>query len=170
MSRRGRKPKPTAVKVVTGNPGKRALAGDWVAPTRRSTALPPPTHLDAYAKAEWKRLAGELTMLGTLTNLDRGPFVAYCQAWSTYRQAEDALAAAARKDKTGLGGLVTTTKAGNTIQNPLVGIRNQALRSMVKYAAEFGFTPSSRVRVQDAAPGVAARKAAAPKADDFFGD
>jgi phage terminase small subunit len=55
---RGRKPKPNALKVLAGNPGKRpikeelAVAGD----------VPDcPDHLDERAQKEWKRL---VTMLG----------------------------------------------------------------------------------------------------------
>ena len=67
-----------------------------------------------------------------------------------------------------MGAMLMRTKAGNTIQNPLIGIRNQAMRNMVRYAAEFGFTPSSRVRVQEGAPAGARKGQEA--ADEFFGD
>ncbi len=167
MTKRGRKPKPTHLKLVTGNPGKRPIGEDWVKPAKRETAMPPPKHLDAYAATEWRRLSKELTTLGTLTNVDRAAFAAYCQSWSIYLHAQEALDDLARKDETGMGAMLMRTKQGNTIQNPLLGIRNQAMRNMVRYAAEFGFTPSSRVRVQDAAPGQARRQAQAP-GDDFF--
>lgn len=152
MTKRGRPPKPTHLKLVTGNPGKRPIPDDWVKPSKLDKAPPPPKHLDAYAAAEWRRLAKELATLGTLTNLDRGPFAAYCQAWSIYLHAQEAIDDMARKDDTGMGAMLMRTKAGNVIQNPLIGIRNQAMKNMVRYAAEFGFTPSSRVRVQDGAP------------------
>ena len=44
-------------------------------------------------------------------------------------------------------GLILRTKSGNVIQNPLVGAANKAMADMVRYAAEFGLTPSSRTRV-----------------------
>jgi P27 family predicted phage terminase small subunit len=44
-------------------------------------------------------------------------------------------------------GLIIRTKAGNAIQNPLVGAANKAMADMVRYAAEFGLTPSARTRV-----------------------
>ena len=168
MTKPGRKRKPTHLKLVTGNPGRRPI-GDWVKPARRETVMPPPAHLDAYAAAEWKRLATELTTMGPLTNVDRGPFAAYCQAWSIYLHAQVAIDDLARKDETGMGAMLMRTLSGNTIQNPLIGIRNQAMRNMVRYAAEFGFTPSSRVRVQDAAPGQATRHRQTD-AEDFFGN
>jgi P27 family predicted phage terminase small subunit len=167
MTQRGRRPKPSYLKVVTGNPGKRPIGEDWVKPEPPKRPIAAPALLDRYAKAEWTRLAPGLHKLGLLTFLDRGPFVAYCQAWSIYRHAQEALDDLSRKDDSGLGGMLMRTKAGNTIQNPLIGIRNKALRDMVRYAAEFGFTPSARARVQDAAPKAA--KGAASGAS-FFDD
>ncbi len=45
------------------------------------------------------------------------------------------------------GGLMIKTSNGNAIQNPLVGTANKAVSDMVRYAAEFGMTPSARVRL-----------------------
>lgn len=167
--RPGRPAKPTHLKLVAGNPGKRP-AVDWVSPKQRGQAMPAPAHLDAHAKAEWRRLAKEITLLGTLTNVDRAAFTAYCQSWSTYLRAQEAIDKRAKDPKT-FGGMILTTAAGNMIQDPLVGIRNVALRDLMRYASEFGFTPASRVRVQDAAPAVA-RKAAqtGDAAGKFFDD
>lgn len=173
MTRRGRPPKPSHLKLVTGNPGKRPIQEDWVKPKARVKPLAPPEHLDALAAKEWKRLAGQLTTLGTLTDIDRAAFSAYCQAWSIYVHAQEAIDDLARKDDSGMGAMLITTKSGNTIQNPLLGIRNQAMKNMVRYAAEFGFTPASRVRVQDAAPGAAASAAQRQRAaggSEFFDD
>lgn len=44
-------------------------------------------------------------------------------------------------------GLIIKTKSGNLIQNPLVGAANKAMADTVRYAAEFGMTPSARTRV-----------------------
>ena len=50
-------------------------------------------------------------------------------------------------------GLMIKTTNGNPIQNPLVGIANKAAAAMVRYAAEFGMTPSARSRVEGAPAG-----------------
>ena len=44
--------------------------------------------------------------------------------------------------------LLIKTKEGNIIQQPLVGIANKAKADMVRFAAEFGMTPSSRARIE----------------------
>ncbi|WP_223428545.1 phage terminase small subunit P27 family [Tateyamaria pelophila] len=88
----------------------------------------------------------ELTALKILSVLDRGALAAYCQAYGRWNAAETALALMAAKDAV-TDGLVIRTKSGNLIQNPLVGTANKAMADMVRYAAEFGLTPSARTRV-----------------------
>ena len=50
------------------------------------------------------------------------------------------------------GGLMIKTSNGNAIQNPLVGTANKAAADMMRYAAEFGMTPSARTRITAEAP------------------
>ena len=45
------------------------------------------------------------------------------------------------------GGLMIKTSNGNAIQNPLAGTANKAASDLVRYAIEFGMTPSARVRL-----------------------
>ena len=142
---RGRKPRPTHLKLVTGNPGKRALNHDE---PQLAAGLPaPPPELSEDAQTEWRRVAARLRKAGMLTTLDRAALAAYCQAFGRWRQAERALAKMAELDPT-TGGLLIKTKEGNAIQNPLVGVANKAMADMVRYATEFGMTPSARSRIQ----------------------
>ena len=74
---RGRKPKPTALKIAQGNPGKRAING---AEPKPPTSLPDcPPHLSPEAQAEWHRIAESLNKIGLLTQIDRTTMAAYCQ-------------------------------------------------------------------------------------------
>lgn len=147
---RGRKPRPTHLKLVTGNPGRRPFNA---AEPRPEAGLPaPPAELGSDAKNEWRRVARRLQALGLLTPCDRAALAAYCQAFGRWRQAERALAAMAKADPL-TGALMIRTKEGNAIQNPLVGIANKAMADMVRYAAEFGMTPSARSRIAGAADG-----------------
>jgi P27 family predicted phage terminase small subunit len=141
---RGRKPRPTHVKLVTGNPGKRPLNR---AEPRPAGGLPqPPAELTDDAKTEWRRVARALHQAGLLATLDRAALAAYCQAYARWRAAEKALADMAARDPL-TSGLLIKTSNGNAIQNPLVGIANKAAAAMVRYAAEFGMTPSARSRI-----------------------
>jgi P27 family predicted phage terminase small subunit len=139
----GRKPKPTKLKILEGNPGKQRLPkGEPMPDTEMPEA---PEHLDKYAREEWDRLAPGLHALGILYEVDRGPFAAYCKAYSLWRRAEESLA---KKSESNPDlGMVQVTKSGNIIQHTLLGVANKAAADMVRYAAEFGLTPSARARL-----------------------
>lgn len=144
MATRGRKPKPTHLKLVTGNPGKRKLNESEAKPAPHLPTAPP--HLSKEARAEWDRLAEQLYRAGLLSGVDRAALAAYCQAWSRWVQAETAIARMAERD-TLTGGLMVKTSNGNAVQNPLVGTANKAMADVMRYAAEFGMTPSARSRI-----------------------
>ena len=144
MAPRGPKPKPTRLKVLSGTarPHRLNPAEPAIVP-----AVPEaPDHLSPPARTEWDRVTGEMAELGILSSLDRGALAAYAQAYGRWVSAEEALQAMAGKDAV-TAGLVIRTKSGNVIQNPLVGAANKAMADMVRYAAEFGMTPSARTRV-----------------------
>lgn len=155
----GRKPKPTALKLVTGNPGKRALnKNEALIPVSRPKA---PPFLCDDARAEWNRVLETLYSAGLITELDAAALAAYCASYGRWAQAERALR---EGDDDENGGLVTRTATGNIIQNTLVGIANKAAADMVRYAVEFGMTPSARSKVIARAP-----DGKADPAQEFFG-
>ena len=83
---RGRRPLPTAIKELTGNPGKRPLNLDEPQPPK---VIPKcPKHLDENARKEWRRISLELHRLNLLTIVDRAALAAYCQAWGRWVEAE----------------------------------------------------------------------------------
>lgn len=140
----GRKPSPTALKLVKGNPGKRALNKKEA---KLGLAEPtPPEFLNTDAKVEWGRVVGTLYRAGLMTELDRAVLAAYCQAYGRWAQAERALSRMADKDEYNRA-LMVKTHNGTAIQNPLVGTANKAKADMVRYALEFGMTPSARSKV-----------------------
>ena len=138
---RGRKPKPTALKVLEGNPGKRPLNHQEPVMPEPSDAfeVPPPELLgDVVAKAEWTRLAPMLRKARTITEADRSSLVALCQQWSWYLEA---------KNKVSTTGMVVKSPNGYPTPNPYIGIANKALDYCLKLWTELGITPSSRSRV-----------------------
>jgi P27 family predicted phage terminase small subunit len=141
---RGRKPTPTTLRLVKGNPGRRPVNDGE--PNVHSGIPSPPAELNEYARTEWKRVARHLRHSGLLSPIDRAALAAYCQSYGVWRQAEQALARMAAADPTTQGLLIRTSN-GNAVQNPLLGIANKARSDMVRFAAEFGMTPSARSRV-----------------------
>lgn len=142
---RGAKPKPTALKLIQGNPGKRALPKNEPKPKPIKSPRPPVSLGDA-AKKEWNRVTKELASLGLVSNLDTSALAAYCIAFERFKEANEALREVAKKDPLFKGMMIKTT-GGNWIQNPLVGVARRAADDMLKFAAEFGMTPSARSRV-----------------------
>jgi P27 family predicted phage terminase small subunit len=131
----GRRPKPTALKQLAGNPGKRAVNHCEPQPS----GIPDcPEHLDAEAKTEWQRISAELLTLGLLTSVDRAALAAYCASWSRWIAAEKNIAKF---------GAVIKAPSGYPIQSPFVSISNSALDLLRKFLIEFGLSPASRSRL-----------------------
>jgi P27 family predicted phage terminase small subunit len=79
---RGKKPKPTNLKLVTGNPGNRPLDANEPRPAHSIPTCP--AHLSLSAKAEWKRLGQEMHRLRTISQLDRAAMAANCAAYGRW--------------------------------------------------------------------------------------
>jgi P27 family predicted phage terminase small subunit len=135
---RGRKPLPTQIKALRGNPGKRALNHSEPKPDASSVPRAP-RWLNEIGKQEWRRRAGELYRLGLLTRLDQTALAAYCDCYATWRAARDQIAAQ---------GLTIFNAAGIPIKHPAVTVREKAVEQMKQYLSEFGMTPSSRSRIK----------------------
>jgi P27 family predicted phage terminase small subunit len=133
---RGRRPKPTRLKLLTGNPGKRPLNANEPKP---QVAIPEcPLELGPVARREWDRMAAELTSLRILTQLDRAALAAYCGAYAMWAEAT----ASIQKF-----GTMVKSPTGYPVQSPYVSIANRQAEIMMRIASEFGFTPASRSRI-----------------------
>lgn len=133
---RGRRPKPTRLKVLTGNPGKRPLNSEEPKPEIAIPDCPP--ELGPVAQKEWQRLAGELISLRILTKLDRAALAAYCGAYALWAEATENIQKF---------GTMVKSPSGYPIQSPYVAIANRQAEIMMRIASEFGFTPASRSRI-----------------------
>ena len=80
MAQSGRKPKPTAIKKLEGNPGKRQLNENEPKPVKKAPKCP--MWLETEAKKEWRRTARQLEDLGILTEVDMAAFAGTPQAQS----------------------------------------------------------------------------------------
>ena len=136
---KGRKPKPTSIVEIEGNPGKRLHkrgAEPKFAQIRGS--IEPPEHLDAIAAAEWRRLAPDMAAIGLLTEADKVALEAYCTHYSLWRYALHVLQTE---------GMVHTTPNGHKQVSPYDTMIRQHAALMYKFGGEFGLTPASRARI-----------------------
>jgi P27 family predicted phage terminase small subunit len=137
---------PAHLKLMRGNPGHRPLSANEPQPTLAIEATAPPPYLNGDAADEWNRVAQELAHMRLLATSDASVLAAYCQSFARWRAAELALAEMAKRDPI-LRGLMVRSKNGTPMQNPLVGTAARAASDMVRYAAEFGLSPSARARI-----------------------
>ena len=91
MATKGRKPLPTALKVLEGDRGKGRRPINKDEPTPPQNNIKCPDWLMPEAKKEWKRLAPSLIAMGILTDHDMEAFAGYCQAYARWREAEEFL-------------------------------------------------------------------------------
>jgi P27 family predicted phage terminase small subunit len=141
MGLRGPAPKPTAIKRLEGNPGKRKLNEAEPQPTAGVPECP--DYLDEVARREWGRLTSILVAMKVLTEADYIALANLCQGYSTLMNAQKQL------NKTGI---LYKSKSGYIQQSPLLGIIHTQTTIVNNMLREFGLTPSSRTRVAIAEP------------------
>jgi P27 family predicted phage terminase small subunit len=158
----GRRPKPTELKKIQGNPGKRRL--NKSEPRPRAGVPQMPNGMPLEARAEWNRIAPILEKMGVLTAADGAALAAYCKLHAQILQAE----AAIKKF-----GIVTAQFVGEGVvvlkKNPAVTVKAEALRLVKGFLLEFGLTPASRSKLtvsegRDLEPDVKAQD----KLEDFL--
>jgi P27 family predicted phage terminase small subunit len=138
----GRNRKPTAIKKLQGNAGKRKLNAREPKPLIGRPAMP--SHLSKIAVAAWKRLVPILTDMKVLTVADGDALGAYCSAIAQWAMAEGAIA----KYGILLAELDELTGTSVLKTNPAVRVKSDALRHMRSFEGEFGLTPASRSKLQ----------------------
>lgn len=132
----GRKPKPVALKLLAGNPGKRALNKNE---PKAPAALPRcPQHIQGLARQRWHSVGRLLLSMGVFTEADKTALELYCVTYQRWVEAE-----AQVKE---LGSVVRGEK-GNVVQNPYLAVATKAAQELRAILAEFGMTPSSRSRL-----------------------
>jgi phage terminase small subunit len=91
--RTGRPPKPTALKLMTGNPGRRPLPKDEPAPPKGDVLAPAWLKRDRRSMAAWNEYAPKLIEMGVLTVVDVAMFAAWCSLYAEFQKAPDRIPA-----------------------------------------------------------------------------
>lgn len=136
------KPVPTALRLIKGNPSKRAI--NKAEPKKVKANLKVPAHLDPIAKTQWKKLAQTLDDLGVLSQTDLSALEQCCETYARIRR----LRAEIKK----LGGTAyeSVKESGEVLWKayPQVAQLERAETNHKAYLSEIGLTPSSRSKVQ----------------------
>jgi len=144
---RGRKPKPSHLKAVAGNPGKRPLNKNE--PQVVQELSDPPDWFDELQMQYWRN-AINTAPKGLLGTMDREILTVWICAAVMHRKA---VVAQTMVDQGKAAPMLTKTPNGMPVQSPYIGIINKQAQIMIKAAAEMGFTPSSRSRISVKEPG-----------------
>lgn len=140
--------KPTALKVVQGNPGKRALNAAEPDPAYLND-LTPPSWLDPRAAAVWSEIAPGLRNARVLTQIDVPMLGMACVAIAQYRQA----CARVGDQLIVEGALVDDERAADGVKkqgdqiNPWLIVQSMSFKQAMATLREFGMSPSSRSAV-----------------------
>jgi P27 family predicted phage terminase small subunit len=124
------RPKPTALKKLLGNPGKRKLNEREPSPAVGTPKMP---RLSREAASEWKRIVPILMAAGILTVADGAALSIYCTAFARWQQAERQLSRSRN---------LASDKA-----RKLFTISEKCMKLAKSVLIEFGLTPASRPRL-----------------------
>lgn len=80
----GRRPKPAALKLLTGNPGQRPIQNE---PKPRPGLPVCPPWLTGEGRREWRRVIREMGPTGTITKVDGSMLALYCALWAKFHEA-----------------------------------------------------------------------------------
>ena len=139
MAKPGPQPIASALKLLKGNPGKRAINHDEPKPLVPPDVPEPPDWIEPYAKTEWGVVAPELHRMGLLTAVDLTAFAAYCQSYAHWRAAEEWM----NKHK---HTVVEVTGLERRVPQAITA--QAALLDMHRFGSAFGLSPSARTSIQ----------------------
>jgi P27 family predicted phage terminase small subunit len=142
----GRRPKPTALKVLQGNPGKRPLNGLEPKPPAGLVVKP---KLSPMAAVVWDELAPLAQAMGTLTTADIRSFGTLCELQATftlatqekYREAFTPFMVTTAVDSAG-------TEHMNVKEHPAIKLERDTAAALRPYYEKFGLEPVGRARIQ----------------------
>lgn len=138
MGRDGRRPRPTHLKALEGNPGKRPLnQAEPKAPPGRPVAPPKMTE---DAQKEWQYIVPKLDGMGILTKADRRNLVILCEQVAVFNEATAWI-----QEK---GVIVAGRNKGEAVKNPAVQIQRDAARLIATYSRMFGLSPADRAGLE----------------------
>ncbi len=96
-----------------------------------------PEYLDEIAKNEWDRIMALL--VERTEELDFAVVLSYCIAYESMVKASKELSSMT---------LTVSGAQGNTVANPLIGIRDRAMAKVALLAVQLGLTPRARQKTE----------------------
>lgn len=126
--------KPAAIRILEGNPGKRAIPKHEVPNIGQPE---PPAHLTAEQLDRWQDIVGSLPV-ELLSRADVQALERMSVAWAAFRQASVLI---------NQSGLLTRGQRGEPVYNPLLRVRAAAAEEMQQCGMQLGLSPLARTRL-----------------------
>ena len=138
--KRGPKPKPTQLKKLQGNPGKRKIKNAAEPkPRANNVIIAQLTGIGDLSRAFLDKYGPLLKVEGLLTDIDQPGFELMAEHYSIAVKAAETVERE---------GLETLDDHGLTRKHPLLSVFRDHATAFRNYAAEFGMSPSARSRVR----------------------
>lgn len=145
MGSRGPQPKPTALRIAQGNPGRREL--NELEPVPPPGRISPPAFVTGVALQIWNEVSPVMIAMRTLTTADVYPFGRYCCAFARYLELRDAMWA---KGWTGTTYPLKSDsgKARGVCELPQAAELRRLHEILSRAEDRFGLSPSARTRLR----------------------
>lgn len=172
--------KPTALRILEGNPGKLRINRREPQPAP-SADLAPPSHLDRYGREEWRRVVGQAIVMGYAIT-DVGGLEMACDSYAEWRRARMKCRDRTARRTNGAGktvririsGLVQESGANGLVPSAWFNVAARAKTIYLRFMSEFGLSPASRTRIEldepAAIPAARAQTSTASAPGRFFRD
>lgn len=145
---RGRRPTPTYLKIIRGNPGCRPLNTDE--PPALDGIPDIPSQLIDKAKEEWDRATEQLTAMKGMKKPDMAVVAMYAHSWAVWCAIMEKINK--RPDPFWTEQTDRIDDKGKpiykVIPSPLIKELRHAEMHLLRFASEIGFTPSARSRMR----------------------
>ena len=141
----GRTPKPTALKLIEGNRGKRAMNKQEPDPTYLQD-LTPPAWLDESAAQVWNEVAPKLRVARVLTEIDAQLLAMGCISIAQYRRAVGRTGNDLVKSKLVENDDGEVEETGEQV-NPWYIVQSMSFKQAMAVFREFGMSPAARTRI-----------------------
>lgn len=132
----GRKPVPTALKLIRGTDQPSRVNKDE--PKPKADKIKMPKGMSKLAQQHWDLVCCQLKDAGIITNLDVTALMLYCESFSLWRDATD---------KITTHGAVVKGRMDFPVRSPYLIVAQKAFDQMKTMLTEFGMTPSSRAKI-----------------------
>lgn len=155
---KGRTPKPTALKLVGGNAGKRATNKQEPDPEYLQD-ITPPDWLPERAKIVWSELAPKLAKARLLTEVDIETFAQGCVAIANFRYSVAKAGENLVREAEFIEDNGKQVQVKGECLNPWMIVQSMSFKQAGQIFQQFGMSPAARTRI-----------AVQPQGDLFGGD